>query len=812
MNPRRGNPMKRRFCACGLVLLLFISAFAIPVQTIESEDDEFIRVTTDKYCYDSFETVEIEVEGDFTVLYIAMLSLLRPIIFNDSGDVVVEPLRFNGIIQPALGTFIGTRNYTWNQTYMIYNKTSPALFPPPIPPSGQQVPKGKYTIYFGWWVENMDQWKNHLMNITTPAHIKIGDCSSGPTADAGHDQTIYEGQEVHLDGNGSKGGGWRIEAVDNEGYHYTSIAMDSNDYPHISYQGWFTDLKYARWTGSAWSIETLDSTGWVGYSTSIALDSNGYPHISYNSHFYFLKYAKWTGSAWSIETVVGEVNLASVSMALDSSGYPHIAYTGGLSGDKDLKYARWTGSAWSIETVDDQGQLSSPSIALDSIDYAHIGYHDSYPNRDLKYARWTGSVWSIEIVESAGSVGLSPSIALDNNGYPHIAYASDSPGNPDLKYARWTGSAWSIETVGSGGASTSMALDNSGYQHISYFDVDNRDLKYAKWTGSAWSIETVGSAGSVWYSVSIALDSSGYPHISCGNLTNHALMYAKWTGGSNIISYEWDFTSDGSYDYMETNASAPDGDFDGKTTHVYGDNGIYQATLRITDENGATDMDTVNITVKNIAPTITGISAHTLADVTLRLAGEKWHDATIYLYEKGTEIGSATVVRFPGNPDDQSVTIEDVYLDLTKEYSAQVVYTPDDDPINGQPNGANPAWIILTFEDGTEERIHHIFNVMHPETWEWDIVLSQYLAGHEVTLESSATDSGSDDLTFDWGLGIPSIYYNDGANPDPYPSPDGVFPFEVKDVFKYEYPGSGILTLNVTDDDGGLATATITLA
>jgi hypothetical protein len=148
---------------------------------------------------------------------------------------------------------------------------------------------------------------------------------------------------------------------------------------------------------------------------------------------------------------------------------------------------------------------------------------------------------------------------------------------------------------------------------------------------------------------------------------------------------------------------------------------------------------------------------------------------------------------------------------LTKEYSAKVVYTPDDDPVNGQPNGANPAWIILTF-NGSEERIHHTFNVKHPETWEWDVVLNPHLAGHEVTLESSATDPGSDDLTFDWDLGTPTIHFNDGLNPDPYPSPDGTFPFEAKDVFKCAYPGSGILTLKVSDDDGGTTTGTITLA
>ncbi len=41
-----------------------------------------------------------------------------------------------------------------------------------------------------------------------------------------------------------------------------------------------------------WSIETIDSDRNVGGFTSIALDSSGYPHISYHNWSDGLKYAK----------------------------------------------------------------------------------------------------------------------------------------------------------------------------------------------------------------------------------------------------------------------------------------------------------------------------------------------------------------------------------------------------------------------------------------------------------------------------------------------------------------------------------------
>ncbi len=54
----------------------------------------------------------------------------------------------------------------------------------------------------------------------------------------------------------------------------SSLALDSAGNPRISYwDGSNGDLKFASWTGSSWSIQTVDSSGSVGSYSSLALDS-----------------------------------------------------------------------------------------------------------------------------------------------------------------------------------------------------------------------------------------------------------------------------------------------------------------------------------------------------------------------------------------------------------------------------------------------------------------------------------------------------------------------------------------------------------
>lgn len=101
------------------------------------------------------------------------------------------------------------------------------------------------------------------------------------------------------------------------------------DRPWISYyDATHGDLKLARWTGSAWAIETVDEAGDVGRHTSLALDLAGHPHIAYGDvGLDQLRYAYWSGSSWQLRTADPAAQLsATPALAFHPDGHPHVFY------------------------------------------------------------------------------------------------------------------------------------------------------------------------------------------------------------------------------------------------------------------------------------------------------------------------------------------------------------------------------------------------------------------------------------------------------------------------------------------------------
>lgn len=298
-----------------------------------------------------------------------------------------------------------------------------------------------------------------------------------------------------------------IDSVDDVGY-FPSLALDSQNRPHISYNDWTNNLvKYSYWTGTTWNVETVAS----GATSSLALDSTDNPHVAYvwggN-----LNYAHWDGSSWQTEIadstgVTGDV----FSLVLDSVNNPHIT----ICDSDGLEYLYKSGASWNSHLIDSAGHDSS--LVLDSTGNPHISYLAS----NLMYAYWTGSSWQTETVASSAT-GF-PSLAVDSLGNWHIMYTEDNSGIYSVKYASRSGSgSWTVETVdeATGAGTTSLALDCHCCAHVCYWGRDTSGyydaFRYAYWTGSNWHTEIVDpdidDASS--YHSSLMFDGNGNPHIA----------------------------------------------------------------------------------------------------------------------------------------------------------------------------------------------------------------------------------------------------------------------------------------------------------
>lgn len=190
------------------------------------------------------------------------------------------------------------------------------------------------------------------------------------------------------------GTAWQITVVDDGAPLmgaglYTSLVLDGQDRPHIAYADHTTgQLRYARWDGAAWNLETIDGGTPIG--TSIRLDAEEIPHISYAYQFgqgSHLKYARRTGSGgtWQVQIVHtgGQVGLYS-SLRLSPNGDPRI-----LSWDLGhfiVDYDRFSAGAWSRDEIETMGWTDQwCALVLDEQGCPHGAYRSS-TEQDLHYA------------------------------------------------------------------------------------------------------------------------------------------------------------------------------------------------------------------------------------------------------------------------------------------------------------------------------------------------------------------------------------------------------------------------------------------
>jgi hypothetical protein len=278
---------------------------------------------------------------------------------------------------------------------------------------------------------------------------------------------------------------------------FCSLTLDSKQRPHISYADSGTakgsKLRYASWDGLAWKTQAIPlNADVIAYYTSIALDKEDKPVISYYEYegpggigfVLRLRVVSWNGKYWEARTVdqsggSGKFN----SIAVDSAGHPHLAYANVKAETSGLRYAQWDGQSWKNEVLEGQGgpyPIYSVALALDRNDTPHITYMD-LTQRVAKYATRRDGKWQLHAVASFSREAYPDrnGITVDDNGNPYFTYYDASLGV--LKLAYKTDNQWITEVVDRdfAGFTSSVEINNDTIW-ITYADESGARLKCAR--------------------------------------------------------------------------------------------------------------------------------------------------------------------------------------------------------------------------------------------------------------------------------------------------------------------------------------------
>jgi len=375
----------------------------------------------------------------------------------------------------------------------------------------------------GWHVETVDaaaQGVNSSLSLSTDGIPTIAYCTDSCSSETTHDLWVASKQSES----------WVVETVDTESKvcGHVSLAVDSEGRLHVSYynaeygDSTSEKLRYAHKDASGWHTETVPGSAQMHLYTSIALDSEDWPHLL---HGYYLGYAFKDAYGWHYEEIdvdfEGGYYGLYASLVLDNADHAHIAFHQWMPYSR-LFYGQNASGDWEFEAVDAGGAFGEfASMDVDSDGHAHISYY-ARGTGDLQYAYHTPAGWQWEAVDTAGDVGWCTSIALDDAGNPYISYIDRT--ECKLKYAHENGGEWEVAEIDDVGTipswwcyvSTSIALDPDGWPHISYYDWASEELRHAYCDAGGWHAETVDDFDHAGAGVcsSMAVDSEGDLYIA----------------------------------------------------------------------------------------------------------------------------------------------------------------------------------------------------------------------------------------------------------------------------------------------------------
>ena len=307
--------------------------------------------------------------------------------------------------------------------------------------------------------------------------------------------------------------------------HYVVDSVTENLLPRVRMQGRVPHIAFYSDAGLEYAVR--DSTGWVSETIDVTASShNGNPALEFDRegkpHIAYFRgtpwYARWDGSTWLKEEIDSDPSGDYISMVLDDAGSPRVAYSKrrGMFGFM-LKFAERDSQGWHPALLDSVGGADCV-LAIDTLGRFCISHCQSWSSGALFFTAQTESGWVKETVVPDNA--SQSKMVLDESGNPHISYFGSRGDDGDLCYAERVGGAWRTDIVDPGppgckrGWDNWIARDRSGTYHISYHAHNEGQLRYARGTYGNWQSEFVNSVGGWNVGSSIDLDELDRPVIA----------------------------------------------------------------------------------------------------------------------------------------------------------------------------------------------------------------------------------------------------------------------------------------------------------
>ncbi|MHA1784093.1 MAG: PKD domain-containing protein, partial [Candidatus Helarchaeota archaeon] len=212
-------------------------------------------------------------------------------------------------------------------------------------------------------------------------------------------------------------------------------------------------------------------------------------------------------------------------------------------------------------------------------------------------------------------------------------------------------------------------------------------------------------------------------------------------------------SSDTLTDFNRLDYSWSSGKTGWEATELYLKNGSYTEAVTVSDPEGASDSDSMNIEVLNVPPQVSVFKAVVETNLTLKGWGTPNNTLCLYVFEDGKLLTMTSIISDWSYNESEPLSLT---FDLTKNYQIIVNVTENEE---APPSWFNKATLKFEFADGSSWTSSEWFFELpcisqSEDPKQWILDPQDYLFKWPVTFKGVAFDPGADVLDVDVNFSI----------------------------------------------------------